>query len=127
MTLATASLGFSATLLKDKDFAPACWGKHLLLLSLALLSCSVVVGLLCVLNRLSDFRKTQSIAGDRENWLKHHIGEDEIDDRLRRRRHETRKLGKRTWKLFSCQVGAFAVGVIVLTIALALVYSAKLF
>ncbi len=124
---ATASLGFSLALIKDKDFAPGCLGKHLLLLGLVSLMASIVFGVWCVINRLSDFRKTRGIARDREKWQREKAAQDEIDSRLALRRSETCKLGKRTWKLFYWQIGTFGSGAFLLVTAFAVVYHAKLF
>src|SRR5437899_11385536 len=67
---ATASLGFSLTLLKDEHFAPQRCEKFFFDSSLGLLGCSVIVGILCVSNRLWDFRKTTHIARDRGQWAR---------------------------------------------------------
>lgn len=52
---------------------------------------------------------------------------EEIADRLRTRRAETKRIGERTWMLFWRQIATFALGVMTFAIALAITYHAKLF
>src|SRR5258708_18854531 len=68
LTIATAMLGFAFSLLKDKNFSLSCWEKFLFSSALLLLISSITLGLLCVINRLHDFRETTAIARDREQW-----------------------------------------------------------
>ncbi len=126
LTFATASLGFGLTLIKDEHYAPGCWGKAFMLLALFSLTVSVGMGLWCVVNRLCDFRKTRSIARDREDWGRR-FGEVETDRRLQERRTETKRLGRKTWLLFWWQLGTFEFGILSLTIAFAIVYHTKIF
>jgi hypothetical protein len=127
LSLATASLGFSLALVKDKDFGPSFWGKLPIDLSIAFLMISVLAGLICVINRLLDFRKTASIAQDRENWRSQGLPADDVNVKLRERRLVTEKLGVRTWTLFCTQVTTFGLGVTLLMVAFAVVYRTKLF
>lgn len=126
LTFATASLGFGLALVKDKDYVPGCWGKAFMSLALLSLALSVALGLWCVVNRLRDFRKTRSIARDREDW-EPCFGEAETDRRLHERRTETQKLGRKSWLLFWWQLGMFALGALALTVTFAIVYRTKLF
>lgn len=54
---ATASLGFSLTLLRDKDFVPQSWAKRIFLLSLCAVLISIFSGIWCAINgvRLIDY------------------------------------------------------------------------
>jgi hypothetical protein len=126
LTLATASLGFATALIKDKDFTPGCWGKCFLVLSELSLLASIGLGIWCVINRLLDFRKTKCNARDREQVRIAHSERDEIQRRLDKRRDETKKLGRRTWRIFWWEIGTFGLGVSWLVVAVAIAYSAKL-
>jgi hypothetical protein len=126
LTLATASLGFAIALIKDKDFTPGCWGKCFLILSQLSLLASVGLGIWCVVNRLLDFRKTKDNARDQE-YLTAHPEREEVRKTLEKRREETGKLGKRTWRIFWWQTGTFGLGVLLLLVAVALAYNTKLF
>lgn len=127
LSFATASLGFALSFVKDQNYAPGCWGKALMLTSIASLMLSVGLGLWCVINRLCDFRETRSIARDREDWEREGVSKEEIANRLRARRAETKRLGERTWLLFWWQIGTFAFGVATFTFALGIIYHTKLF
>ncbi|MGC1619957.1 MAG: hypothetical protein WA765_15820 [Candidatus Acidiferrum sp.] len=124
---ATASFGFALSLVKDQNYVPGCWGKALMLTSIASLILSIGLGLWCVINRLCDFRGTRSVAKDREDWERDGVVSEEIADRLRMRRAETKRLGERTWLLIWWQIGTFALGVATFTVAYGISYRAKLF
>jgi len=126
LSLATASLGFALTTLKDQNYIPGCWGKSFMLASIASLIVSISLGLWCVINRLRDFSETRRIARDREDW-RFQISKEEIDKRLSERRAETKKLGERTWQLFKWHIRTFAFGVATLIVAFAIIYRARLF
>lgn len=98
MTL--AALGFGASLLlKELVF---CWWKGCVFTSMIFLFASLVCGILCVINRLRDFRLTKDIARKKAK-------EESADlDQMRKRAD---MLGKRTWHLFWFQIGAFSLGV----------------
>ena len=115
---ATASLGFSLTLLKDKDFVLKGWGEALFLLSLLALLLSILFGIWCAINRLHDFRETTQIARDRER----------LDDTLlQQKRDDVDKLGERTWRLFKIQFWSFAAGLVALTVGFMMIYRDRLF
>ena len=115
---ATASLGFSLTLLKDKDFVPKGWGKWLFLLSLGSLLLSILFGIWCVINRLRDFRETAQIAKDRER----------LDDiKLQQRQDDAKKRGECTWLLFKIQFWSFTAGLVALTVGFVMIYRNRLF
>jgi hypothetical protein len=126
LSLATASLGFSLTLIRGKDFGPGFWGKLLIDLSVAFLVFSVCFGLGCVINRVRDFRETASIARDRRNWQGEGLLEKEINEKLQDRRARTDRMGRWTWRLFCAQTITFAAGIISLIFTFAVVYAAKL-
>src|ERR1700730_7532256 len=94
LTFDAASLGFVLSITKDTtQLATNCWARHLLLFSVVLILLSMAAGLWCIINRLIDFRKTESIARDKER------GELPACE-CAIRKAETDKLGKRTWHLF---------------------------
>jgi hypothetical protein len=125
--LSTGSLGFAFAQVRGRDFDLGRCGKVAFVILLVLLLLSVVSGLACSINRLCDFRKTEGIARDKAKWYDEGKPEDEIDRGLRKRRCETEMLGRRTWKLFSCQIYTFAAGAVLLVIMLAVANRAKLF
>jgi hypothetical protein len=65
--LSVAVLGFEISLLLNENFSPgSCLQRVSLFFSLVLLAVSIVFGVLVVINRLTDFRLTTSIARRRE-------------------------------------------------------------
>ena len=124
---ATASLGFAFIQVKDITLDVSCWGKVFLTLSILSFLISVIFGIVCVINRLRDFRRTKDIASCREDWQREEVPVTEIDNRLRQRREEVKKLGKWTWRLFYCQIGSFTFGIVLLALALTIIYHARLF
>jgi hypothetical protein len=127
LAFAAAALGFAFNLLKDPCFPTFCWSKTLFSSSLLLIGISVMLGLLCTVNRLCDFRKTTRIARCREQYCRDGKPETEIDSLLDEHRKETKRLGERTWNLFYGQVAAFGLGMLFLLVSLAIVYRTKLF
>ena len=101
--LATASLGFELTLVTENKLL-GFWARCLLVISLAGFLASIAIAIWCELNRLVDFRRTTQTARLRE--------ENPKDEELENLRKETKKLGKRTWRLFYIQVAAFGVGLL---------------
>lgn len=104
--LSVAALGYGLSLLLNDEFRRAGWQNCLFVLSLLSLLLSVLLGLWCVVNRLQDFRTTAEIARKRED--------EESDQNLR---NLSWTLGKRTWLLLWWQIAAFAVGILLLAIA----------
>jgi hypothetical protein len=127
LTFSTAALGFSLSLLTNNAFNPSGDGKFFFDVSLLSLMISVACGIYCVINRLADFRKTRGIALSREEMESDNIPEDEINSALAERREESKKKGNVTWTFLRIQLIAFGVGVACLSIAFAIIYSAKLF
>src|ERR1700722_8204621 len=126
LTIATAMLGFAFSLLKDKTFSLTGCEKCLFSGALLLLASSITLGLICVINRLVDFRETTTIARDREGWRSEGLQPDAIDSKLRLRRDHTKMLGKRTWRLFWAQATTAGLGAIFLIVDLSIVYHATL-
>lgn len=98
--LSIAVFGFQVTLLLNEHFYPvSCWQKLTLSLSLVSLIACIVLGIWLVINRLSDFRITARTARRREEGAKEH----ELGDL----RAQSKRFGKRTWRLFYWQIGTF--------------------
>jgi len=127
LALATGSLGFALSILKDSDFSTCCWDKRLFAGSLLLLIISIGLGIWCTINRLCNFRLTAMIARDREKWQQGGRSKDEIDRGLSARRARAETLDARTWRLFYWQVTTFSVAILLLICAVTMVYRTKLF
>jgi hypothetical protein len=126
LTFATATLGFTLSLLRDKDFAPPLGARRLFELALAALLASIIVGVACVVNRLTDFRASRRIATRREKLEEKDMPRGEINEALSLPRRDNKDRGDRTWKWFRWQIGAFTVGVVALALSLLFTYSVKL-
>jgi|CXWL01.1.fsa_nt_gi hypothetical protein len=115
--LATATLGFSASLLKDEKFIPT--GKVKCLFTFALLSqlIALLFGIIAVISRTLDFRCTAQIARK-----KFGEGESVKSTRLR-----VKRLGKTTWFSFWVQLSSFGLGILSLIVSILMIYSDKLF
>lgn len=109
LTLSVAALGYELALLLDQRVARVRWEIYLFVLSISSLTLSVGIGLLCVMNRLRDFRATAQTARRREDGAS--------DLELQHLRSSTRSLGQRTWLLFWWQIWTFAIGILALVIA----------
>ena len=120
ITLATATLGFALSLVKDADITASCWATCLLALSIVGLLISLALGIWCALNRLADFRMTAQIARRREKLPTMSSEQDNAD-------REVKKLGNRTWTLFYWQVGTFGAGILALIGSFFAAYHARLF
>ena len=101
--LSVGALGFQLTVLLNDKFIPIAWQKCAFSISMFLLLLSVALGILCVINRLRDFRATSKAARMRENK--------KPNEDIQPYRDLYKKLGKRTWILFWWQVGTFGVGI----------------
>ena len=126
LALATGSLGFALSVLKDSDFHAYCSGKVLFAGSL-LLFVSIGLGVWCTINRLCDFRLTAAIARDREKWQQQGKSKEEIDSGLSARRAKAESLDATTWRLFYSQVGTFSLAILLLVCAVAIIYHTKMF
>ena len=113
LTFAVAALGYWFVLLRDKDFAPGASARCMLLLSFMALAGSAIAGLVCILNRLRDFRGTARRARSESDGEK--PAKEYLDG-----------LGRVTWVLFYFQAVSFAVGIVFLAVALLLTDGGKL-
>ncbi len=111
LTLTIASLGYGFVLLKDPDFVPGSTARCAMLLALLLLALSATSAIVCIVNRLRDFRGTARRACDKRDAPT---------------QDELRGLGRLTWDLFYTTVVAFALGVIALAVVLLVTYGSKL-
>jgi len=127
LTFSAATLGFALATIKDSSYQPPCWAKVSMLATLLTQLISLALGVICVINRLRDFRKTRRIARDRENLTSQGIPLWEINRRLEAQRAEVKKIGERTWLLFYWQIGTFAFGLLALAICFVIAYRPKLF
>lgn len=121
LAFATASLGFGFSFVKEDLFKPNCFVRGCFGLSLLLLAISVLLGMLCAMNRLDDFRKTAAIVRVRDK-----DGCPAMNDELREMRTRVREIGVKTWNLFHGQLWCFMGGVILLGVALAVAYWNKI-
>lgn len=119
LAFAVAALGLWVSLLRDSCFQPRCLAKAFFTCFAMCDAASILCGLLCCFNRLSDFRLTEEIAWDRDHGS--------TNDQLRDRRAKAKRLGGRTWLLFYFQIGLFTAAMVSLIAMLFLVYRAKLF
>jgi hypothetical protein len=96
LAIAIAALSYSVTLTQDKTFVAARTAHPylgpVLFIALGALSLSVVLGLLCMLNRLRDFRATAQRAKDSLAAVS---------------KEEVGQMGKITWILFYSQAWTF--------------------
>lgn len=110
LTFAVAALGYWFVLLKD-SVLPTPEAKRLMLYALVGLALSATSGLLCVLNRLLDFRGTTKRAGNKPDMPTTEY---------------LRILGRLTWALFYFQLATFFVGIALMASALLVAYRSKL-
>jgi hypothetical protein len=131
VTLTIATLGYWFSLLRDGTFVPGTTARTMMLFSFFSLAVGVTSGLVCVVNRLSDFRATAKRAKPKDRpqqggetqpceTTPKSAGQDvpSLD--------ETRRLGTLTWALFYIHLAAFVVAIMFLTVALFLTYGGKL-
>lgn len=100
--LTTASLGFAVSR------EPSGWAQVVQWLGVACLAASVGLALWCAWNRLSDFRETAQLARRRMS----------IPERAELKR-ANKKRQERTWTLLRWQLSAFALGVLLVVVAVA--------
>jgi uncharacterized membrane protein YbhN (UPF0104 family) len=133
LSFATASLGFSLTMVRDDHYQPNGAAKALWIVGVALLAASVALGIWCALNRLADFRGTAQNAKERERLYLDGI-QDQLSrcekqrmrTRLECRRLRTDLLGERTRLLLYLQITAFGIGALVLISAFATAFQGKI-
>ena len=111
LAFAVTALAYDFTLLRDKTFKPDALASSYLRISIGGLALASFFGLLCVVNRLRDFRGTaqraREIAGAPS-------------------KKELQWVGQNTWWLFYLELGGFAIGVLALGLALWETYGSKL-
>ncbi len=107
--LSVAAIGFELSLILGDELKNGGWKNCLFAISLLSLLLSVAVGLLCVVNRLRDFRATAETARQREDGAS--------DLELQSLRTLTRKLGQKTWLLLWWQIATFGLGISLLVFA----------
>jgi hypothetical protein len=117
--LSIAALGFQITLLLPDRFRPSACQKYAFLLSMLLLALSIIFGLWLVINRLRDFRATETAARMRE--------EGESGVKIEPYRVLYRRLGAITWRLFWWQVSTFGAGLFFTVLSVLLSSWNKLF
>ena len=108
---ATASFGFTFYLAKELSLRLDDATKCRFRLALFFLLVSIMLGALCVLCRLADFRKTTRIARLRQELFEVGLTKADVDNRLATRRCVVKCLDKLTWALFYLQLIAFIVSV----------------
>lgn len=118
LSFSVATLGFQVAILQNDNFVPVSLQKCAFSLSLLLVILSVVFGILCVINRLYDFRISAKVARMREDG--------KSDEEMQSRRMLCKNLGKKTWALFCLQIGTFSVGIIFLIITIIANFGGKL-
>jgi hypothetical protein len=114
-----STIGFSISLLLNKDFLPVDWSKRFFTSSLFFQLLSIGFGIWCNINRLYDFKLTKDIVRKRLDEAK----KNEISNK----RWESKKLGKRSWVLFYGQLVTFCIGILMLMISVMLTNRDKLF
>ena len=115
LTFAVATLGFSITLLVDKDYKIVeCFPKFCFLSAIVSGCLSILFGSLACLTRLRDFRITAKIVRFRDA--------EGYRDKIEEYRKESNCFGKRTWRRFWWQLVAFFFQVSGLVLALGITY-----
>ena len=117
--LATATLGFSVSLLINEKFVLSGIARHLFAFALPCQLLSLCFGVVAVITRTLDFRYTAQIARNVEK------GRDEARTALLRRR--VKRLGEGTWFSFWMEIAFFVLGILGLITSITFTYSQKLF
>jgi hypothetical protein len=99
-------------------FSCVCWIFNIQILTLLGLGTSFVTGIILVINRLKDFRKTTQLIKNRkqkfeiEHNLKKSDNLESVKSTISNLKNETDKLGKITWKLLNWQIWTFLIGTV---------------
>ncbi len=106
LTFSVAALGYGLSLVRDRSFSPTGLMLGIFWISVVSMWVSICLGIICVLNRLSDFRGTAQRARQAANDSTHE-------------REYLDMLGGLTWGWFYGQavtfgVGATALGIVIL-------------
>ena len=126
LVLSVASLGFAFSSLRDGSCMLGGRTACLFVLSLLVLAASVVVGIVCTILRLVDFRETKNIARKREQFFSDGKRKPEVNHLLSYRRQLVKCLDKWVWRTFYGQIGTFLVGEILLGVVLLILYRGRL-
>lgn len=111
LTLTIAALGYCIALLRQVRRPIEPCAAVPMVLSMLVLFSSSALGVICVVNRLHDFRGTAKLTGGNGSAPT---------------RDELHRLGERTWCLFYAHVATFALGLVFLLATLLLMYGGKL-
>ena len=127
--LAVAGVGFCASLVVNKDSKFSYPGTCFFLIATISFMVSVGIGIFANLTRLKDFRLSVKMLKLKKERIKEKDQRkiDELTFAVREYKNMTDNLGDQTWCLFRVQQFAFAIAVIVLSIALWLLYRDQLF
>jgi len=124
-----AFLGFFITQ-SGFNFNSNCYFFTIQILTDLFLLTSFLTGLLTVLNRLQDFRKTAKLTKLKKKKFEHehnivtYSGIDTIKTEIWEFESETRKMGIRTWNLIKWQVWTFLIGTFIGVIYLIIIKNA---
>jgi hypothetical protein len=127
LSFSTAALGFLLTLIENPSYNPDSWTMRCMDGAGVGLIASLVLGGVCVVNRLQDFRKTREIARQREEFQAEGRSREQIQSHMSGMRAQSSRLGERTWLLFWMQIVTFAIGALLLVIGFALSNRTRLF
>lgn len=114
--LAVALLGFGISFLKDITTLNS-YQKFFFWCGSTLVLTSIGFGIVVIINRLDDFKKTAQISRKRETGNRTGIENE---------RQETEELGERTWNYFITQVSTFLIGFLCLLFLVLIEYSDKI-
>ncbi len=112
------NLGFLGFLITQSGltFCTVCWICTIQLLALLGLGTSFITGVLLVINRLKDFRKTTQLVKSRKKKfeiqyiLRTSDNIEAVKSTISNLKTETDKLGRVTWSLLNWQVWSFLIG-----------------
>ena len=116
LALTVATLGFEINLLTQKNELTEI-EKWVFLAAGIFLSGAFVIGLLCVINRLRDFRITRNLAKESKG----------LSIEIDKMRKHSEWLGRLSWIFFWFQMVAFGLGVVSMTIGLFCILIAKFY
>ena len=127
------NLGFLGFLVTQSGLTSSniCWVSIVQVLTLLGLGISFITGIILVINRLKDFRKTTQLVKKRkekfeiEHNLRTSDNLDSVKSTIANLKTETYKLGKTTWTLLSCQIWTFMAGTILGLIYILIVKNAS--
>ena len=113
-------------------FSCICWVFIIQVFTLLGLGISFITGIILVINRLKDFRKTTKLVKKRkekfeiEHNLRTSDNLESVKSTISNLKIETDKLGKMTWTLLNCQIWTFTTGAILGLIYILIVKNASI-